>query len=130
MPRTRHFGDVLLDWVDHTWTHRRACIHVHRIKGKRAGELYRDMCQEGLEKVGLEVEHLVAVLSDHEGVVRRGLSLLGSNSVGWLSRSSAGCQACTAAPPSCQRCGQELVCVFHFHEYVSSHVQYFELAQR
>ena len=80
--RVKHYGATLLTWCTRSWLRRQACIHVARLKGKRDGEKYRDICLTALDKVGLTPDDIIASLSDHEGAVRRGLVLLGGNSVG------------------------------------------------
>ena len=80
--RTRHYGAVLLNWCAPSWRPYQACIDMVRLKGKRDGKLYYEVTMEALRKVGLTPAHLVAALSDHEGAVRSGMRMLGTNAVG------------------------------------------------
>ena len=66
----RHFICILLDWVSTCWERFSTCVHVSEIRAPRTAEKYQEHIRAALEEMGLVLDDITCVLTDHESAVR------------------------------------------------------------
>ena len=66
----RHFICILLDWVSTCWGRFSTCVHVSEIRAPRTAEKYQEHIRAALEEMGLVLDDITCVLTDHESAVR------------------------------------------------------------